>query len=71
MCFPGRFGLLLSIDLRFLSPSYLGETIRLEAVVSQKMDVRNVLVLDVTLTNITRGGLAARGRIQVMLKEDE
>lgn len=71
MHFPGRFGLLLSVDLRFLNPSYLGETIRLEAVVSQKMDVRTVLVLDVTLTNVTRGGLAARGRIQVMLKEDE
>ena len=70
MYFPGRFSLLLSVDLRFSNPSYLGDTIHLEAVASQKMDARNILVLDVKLSNTTRGQLAARGRVQVMLKED-
>jgi 3-hydroxybutyryl-CoA dehydratase len=69
MHFPGRFSLLLSVDLRFLHPSYLGDTIRLEAVVSQKMDARNIVVLDATLANTTRNQLAARARIQVMIQE--
>jgi acyl dehydratase len=69
MNFPGRFSLLLSVDLRFLNPSYLGDAIHLEAVVSQKMDARHVVVLDVVLSNTTRNHLAARGRIQVMVKE--
>lgn len=69
MYFPGRFSLLLAVDMRFSNPSYLGDVVHLEAVVSQKMDARNIIVLDVTLTNTTRNWLAARGRIQVMIKE--
>lgn len=69
MYFPGRFSLLLSVDLRFSNPSYLGDTIHLETVVSQKLDARSIIVLDATLSNTTRNWLAARGRIQVMIKE--
>ena len=67
MWFPGRFSLLLSVDLRFAQPSYLGDVIRLEAVVRQKMDSQEIVILDVTLNNLTRKLLAARGRIQVMV----
>jgi 3-hydroxybutyryl-CoA dehydratase len=69
MYFPGRFSLLLSVDLRFSNPSYLGDSIHVETVVSQKLDARNIIVLDATLSNTTRNWLAARGRIQVMIKE--
>jgi acyl dehydratase len=69
MHFPGRFSLLLSVDLRFSNPSFLGDAIRLESVVSQKLDARSIVVLDATLSNTTRNWLAARGRIQVMIKE--
>jgi 3-hydroxybutyryl-CoA dehydratase len=69
MYFPGRFSLLLSVDLRFSNPSYLGDSIHLEMVVSQKLDARNIVVMDATLSNITHKSLAARGRIQVMIKE--
>jgi acyl dehydratase len=70
MWFPGRPGLLLSVDLRFANPSYLGDVIRLESVVRQKLDAHRVILLDVTLTNLTRTQLAARGRIQVMIKDN-
>lgn len=70
MHFPGRLGLLLSVDLRFSNPSYLGDAIRLATVVSQKMDAHNIVVLDATLANSTRNYLAARGRIQVMVREE-
>ena len=68
--FPGRFSLLLAVDLRFSQPSYLGDIIRLETVVSQKMDSRHIVILDATMTNLTQNHLAARGRIQVMIKDE-
>lgn len=69
MVFPGRLSLLLAADLRFSQPSYLGDAIRLEAVVVQKLDARKVVILDATLKNLTRDSIAARGRIQVMLRD--
>ncbi|MCE9608904.1 MAG: hypothetical protein K8R23_01625 [Chthoniobacter sp.] len=69
MVFPGRLSLLLAVDLRFSQPSFLGDVIRLEAVVVQKLDARKVLVLDTIFTNLTRDSVAARGRIQVMLRD--
>ena len=68
--FPGRFSLLLAVDLRFAKPSYLGDCLRLETVVSQKMDAKNIIVLDAQLSNLTQNHLAARARIQVMIKEE-
>ena len=70
MVFPGRASLLLTVDLRFSEPSYLGDMIRLEAVVSQKLDARRIVVLDVVLHNATRDLVAARGRVQVMMREE-
>lgn len=70
MHFPGRMSLLLSVDLRFSNPCCLGDTIRLETVVTQKNDARQVVVLDATLFNRTRDQVAARGRIQVMVREE-
>lgn len=69
MYFPGKLSLLLSVDLRFSNPSYLGDSITIDATVSHKLDAHKVIVLDTTLTNTTRNCLAARGRIQVMVKE--
>lgn len=71
MWFPGRLSLLLAVDLRFSQPSYLGDVIRLETVVTQKMDAKSIVILDATLTNLTRNHLAARGRIQVMIAKPE
>ena len=71
MYFPGKFSFLLSVDLRYSNPSYLGDAIRLDATVSQKMDTHNIIILDATLANTTRNYLAARGRIQVMIKENK
>src|ERR1035441_134596 len=69
MEFPGRFSLLLSVDLRFSNPSYLDDAIQIEAVVSQKMDARSIVILDLTLTNTTRSQLAGRARAQVLVQE--
>jgi len=71
MYFPGRLSLLLSVDLRFLQPSCLGDVIRLESIVTQKFDARNVVIMDVTFNNMTRDYIAARGRIRVMLRDEQ
>jgi 3-hydroxybutyryl-CoA dehydratase len=71
MYFPGRFSLLLTVDLRYSNVSYLNDSIRVDALVSQKMDARRVIVLDLGITNLTRDWLAARGRAQVMIKEQD
>ena len=69
MHFPGGLSMLLSSDLRFCLPSYLGDQIQIEAVVGHKLDARNVVVLDMTFTNLTQCGIAARGRVQVMIRD--
>ena len=70
MYFPGEFSLLLTVDLRFAEPSYLDDVVQLETVVVQKLDVRNVLVMSVKFTNTTRNWIAARGRVQVMVRDE-
>jgi 3-hydroxybutyryl-CoA dehydratase len=69
MHFPGRNSLLLSVDLRYAQPTYLGDVIVLEAIVNQKLDANRVVVLDVIFKNQTRNCPAARGRATVMVKE--
>jgi acyl dehydratase len=69
MIFPGANSLLLSVDLRFSQPSYLGDALRLQAKVAQKLDAHQVVVLHVAFLNQTRGGTAATGRVQVKVRE--
>jgi acyl dehydratase len=70
MHFPGRLSLLLAVDMRYSNPSYLGDAIRIDAVVNQKVDARNTVVLNATLSNTTRNDVAARARIHVMVKDE-
>lgn len=69
MVFPGANSLLLSVDIRFSQPSYLGDTLRLRAEIAQKLDTQQVVLLHVTFLNRTRGGTAATGRVQVKVRE--
>ena len=70
MYFPGRPGLLLSVDIRFAQPCHEGDTVLLKAVVAQKLDARSVIVIDLLFNNVTQNRIAARGRAQVMLREE-
>lgn len=69
MHFPGRRALLLSADLRYSNPSFIGDEIALTAKVTQKVDAQRVIVLMVRLVNVTRGTVAATGRVQVGIAE--
>jgi acyl dehydratase len=68
MVFPGANSLLLSVNLRYASPTYLGDTLELRAKCAQKVDSQRVVVLHVTLFNQTRGRPAATGRVQVQMR---
>ena len=65
MHFPGEPALLQSVDIQFKTPSHLGDVVRLEARVAQKIEAVRVIVLDIQIQNITQGRLAARARVQV------
>jgi acyl dehydratase len=67
--FPGRFSLLLGVDLGYVAPSHLGDLIELEVVVTQKVDSMDVVVMNVVLKNLSQASVAARGRVKVMIKQ--
>lgn len=69
MVLPGAQSLLLSADVRYLSPSYLGDQIRLRGEIAQKLDTHRVVVLNVQFTNQTRDVLAASARVQVKIRD--
>lgn len=68
MVFPGTQALLLSTELRFQHPSYLGDTLRLQAKLVQKLDAQQVVVLHIAFLNLTRNITAASGRLQVKVR---
>jgi acyl dehydratase len=68
MVFPGANSLILSTELRFSQPSYLGDTLLLRGTVAQKVDAQEVALLHMTLFNQTRGLMAATGRVQVRVR---
>src|SRR5262245_32705646 len=59
MVFPGQRALLLSADIRYLAPSYLGDRIDLIATVAQKVSSQRVAVLNVKFDK--SGSLVANG----------
>lgn len=67
MRLPGRRSLELTVDMRYLKPSYLGDTIRLTGTIAQKIESRRAVVMDVTYSNCTQGTTVARARVQAAL----
>jgi 3-hydroxybutyryl-CoA dehydratase len=66
---PGRRSLLLSMDMRYLTPSYLGDAIVIQGKVSQRVESERVVVLTLTIENRTRRHVAARARAQVRVSD--
>jgi acyl dehydratase len=71
MVFPGGKSLELSVDIRYQQPVYLGDTLRLQGKIAQKLDVQHVIVLHLSFLNQTRGGTAATARVQVKMMAAE
>jgi len=63
--FPGPRGLLLTCDIRYLKPCYLGDKLRLKAKITQKLETRRVVVLDLSFYNENQNYVAAKCRVTV------
>jgi acyl dehydratase len=63
--FPGDGSLLQSVSTQFKSPCHLGDEILIEATVVQIVESVRVIVLDLVLSNVTRGRIAAKAKVQV------
>ncbi len=65
MNFPGRRSLELGVEIRFLKPAYLGDVLELDAVVTQRLESRRVVVLDFAFGR--QDTAIANGRVTVMI----
>lgn len=70
MYFPGKRSLILSVNIGYRNPIYLGDEVRLAARVRQKVETGRVVVLDVKFTNTASGETLASGRVQVSVRAD-
>jgi acyl dehydratase len=71
MYFPGRRSLILSVNMNYHLPSYLGDKVTLTARVRQKVETARVVVLDVKFVNQTSAKTAASGRVQILVRDEE
>ena len=71
MHFPGRRSLILSVNLNYLRPSYLGDEVLLKARVRQKVDTQKVVVLEVKFVNQGSGSVLASGKVQVSIRDEK
>lgn len=67
MRLPGRRSLELTVDIRYLKPSYLGDRIRLTGTIRQKLESRRVVVMDVVYQNLNQATVVGRARVQVAM----
>jgi 3-hydroxybutyryl-CoA dehydratase len=62
---PGRRAILHSVAVEYRAPSFLGDRILIQAKVTQRVESLRLIMLGLTLTNVTRRELAARAKVQV------
>ena len=68
--FPGRNSLLLTVDIRYLAPSFLGDKIEIRAEVEQRVESQRILVLAILFQNETQNQAVARARVQVKVEDE-
>lgn len=70
MHFPGKRSLILSVNLNYHRPSFLGDEIRLTARVRQKVETGQVVVLEVKFHNLASESVVASGKVQVAVRNE-
>lgn len=70
MHFPGKRSLILTVNLNYHRPTYLGDEINLTARVRQKVETGKVIVLEVKFLNRTSQTVVASGKVQVALRNE-
>jgi acyl dehydratase len=67
MVAPGNGSLILSVHINYLKPTFLNDTIELEATVIHKLDSRNVVEMVVTFNSINRTVSVAKAKVTVAM----
>jgi NAD(P)-dependent dehydrogenase (short-subunit alcohol dehydrogenase family)/acyl dehydratase len=67
MVFPGRRSLLLSVDVRYAAPSYLGDQLALRATVDRVVESQRTVLLNFVIRGPADAAVIARGRVQVKI----
>jgi len=57
----------LAVDIRYLKPCYVGERLRMHGEITQKLESRRVVVMEVAWESLTQAVTVARARVQVAL----
>jgi len=65
--FPGANAVLHAVNTQFKSPCHLGDEVEIDATVTQVVEAVRVVALEMVLTNVTRGRVAAKAKVQVGL----
>ncbi len=68
MRFPGKRSLILSVNLNYHRPSYLGDEITLTARARQKVETGQVIVLEVKFINNKTETIVASGKVQIAVR---
>lgn len=63
MHFPGPNSMTLSVDLRYLAPSYLNDQLEICGTIRQKSESSRAVILEVKINCLNRNILVASGRI--------
>jgi 3-hydroxybutyryl-CoA dehydratase len=63
--FPGGNCLLNSLNVKFHSPCFVGDTVEIRAKVDQISDGVNVILLEITVENVKTRTILARSKVQV------
>jgi len=69
MRFPGRDGMLLSADLRYLKPNYLNDELELRVVVATKTESQRTALLHVTFFNRSQKCVTSNGKVLIKFTE--
>lgn len=71
MHFPGRRSLILSVNINYHRPSYLGDEIQLTALVRQKVETGQVIVTSVRFINLITKDVVASGKVQIAIRNEK
>ncbi|HEB69964.1 MAG TPA: MaoC family dehydratase [Desulfobulbus sp.] len=63
--FPGRHALLHGININFLSPAYVNDTVNIECIVNQISLSTRIIILKVVMKNLKNNNVLLRAKVQV------
>ena len=67
--FPGEKSLLQSVNIQYKNPSFLNDSIKIIATISQVVESVREIIMELELINLTQNKTAATAKVQVGVRE--